>query len=66
MERQHHCCVLFSCEFCSFSKAWPSESKICSEKGGILKFYSDDAPGLKVSPTTVTRGSWWKQADLTC
>jgi len=24
--------------------------------GGILKFYSDDAPGLKVGPTTVTFG----------
>ena len=25
----------------------------CSAAGGILKFYSDDSPGLKVGPTTV-------------
>lgn len=39
-----------------FFEAWHGPPKGRLVPGGILKFYSDDAPGLKVGPTTVTFG----------
>ena len=36
----------------------------CSAAGGILKFYSDDSPGLKVGPTTVRSSASIFASDL--